>query len=213
MPCSPRSKRMASREQPRGQHPRPTPLHRRRPHATSRGSSSHSWPSCSLRAPPCYSGARFANACELGDQQLRVQRRNQLAQRLETPFHQLDDSFGRFLARKALGQEPRLFPHELLERSLVAHRVVDREADLLAVAARTEACYCLDDPYVGRGVATGPRGQAAKLGEPVEHLLRELVTAAQLRRRHARLLLAAKRVLEDAILELDQRTRPRGLFV
>src|SRR3954451_10802213 len=148
--------------------PRTWPLSALSPKATAR-----SWKRGS-------SAASFLRPRELRHQQLRVHRRDQLAERLGTGFQQVDDLLRGLLAGQPLGEDADLFADELLEGALVTDRVVDGEADLLPVATGAEARDRLDDPHVGCAVAARRRRQDAQLREPVEHLLRHVVALADL---------------------------------
>ena len=69
------------------------------------------------------------------------------------------------------------------ERVAVAERVVDREAERLVVAARAEAGDRVDDRDVVRVVAVRVGREHAELGQPLEHVRREVDGVARRPRR------------------------------
>ena len=85
-----------------------------------------------------------------------------------------------------LEQHADLLLDERRERVAVAQRVVDREAERLVVAAGAEADDRLDDLDVVGVVAGARRAEHADLGQPVEHVGRQLVALEHLAARRAR---------------------------
>src|SRR5688572_13208185 len=100
-----------------------------------------------------------APALELRDQELCVERRDQVLERLGAGLEHLDDALRRDLAGEAIHDDVDLLLDQLLEVALVAKRVVDREPDLLVVAAGAEAADRLDDLHVRGRVAAGVSGE------------------------------------------------------
>ena len=99
-----------------------------------------------------------ALALELGDQQLGVQRGDQVVERADAGLDDLERPVGVDVAGEALGEHLDLLGDERLERPLVAQRVVDGEAEALVVAAGAEAADRLDDPHVRGRVAVARPG-------------------------------------------------------
>src|SRR5207244_2287352 len=144
-----------------------------------------------------------ALAAQLGEQELRVHRAQQLAQRLHARLDDLKRALDVHLARQAAEQSAHLLGDQRLERFAVAQRVVHREAQRLLVAARAEARDRLDDLYVVGLIARARRRQYTDLRQALEHVGRDLIALAHLARRHAPVVLRARqRPLEDAVLEL-----------
>src|SRR5687767_12714030 len=85
---------------------------------------------------PAESLARCALLLELSDQRLRMQRGDQVAQRLRPLLDELRGAVCVDIPAEALPDHLDLLLDELLHRTLVAERVVDREADPLVVSAR-----------------------------------------------------------------------------
>ena len=136
-----------------------------------------------------------------------MQRGDQVVERARAGLDQLHRAVGVDVAGQALGEHLDLLCDELLERPLVAERVVDSEADPLVVAARAEAADRLDDPHVRRRVAAAVRAQHPEVGETIEDLLGNLVAASDLLCGDP-LALARQGTLEDPVLELDHRPQP-----
>src|SRR5205823_14948606 len=67
-------------------------------------------------------------------------------------------------------------------------------------------------PDVGRPIAVARRREHPELGETVENLLGDVVAAPELGRRDPRLV-AGGGALQDPVLELHERPRPRGILV
>ena len=78
-------------------------------------------------------------AAQLGEQELRVHRADEVAQRLGARRDDLHRALDLDLAGEPIEQRPDLLLHERLERIAVAQGVEDREPELLVVAARPEA--------------------------------------------------------------------------
>ena len=117
-------------------------------------------------------------ALQLGDQQLRVQRGDQVVQRLGAGLDQLDRAVGVEVAGEPLGQHLDLLGDQRLQRLLVAQRVVDGEPEPLVVAAGPEAADRLDDPDVGRASSRARRGSARSSSASRSRTsLRDLVAA------------------------------------
>ncbi len=149
---------------------------------------------------------------ELGEQQLGVDRPDQLAQRLRAGRDDLVRALHLDLAGEAVEQRAQLLLDERLERLAVAQGVVDGEAERLVVAAGAEAADGLDDLHVVRAVAAAGGGQHADLAQPREHVAGDVVALADLLRGHAAraaaLLRAGERALDDAVLDsISARTR------
>ncbi len=122
----------------------------------------------------------LAAALQLGDHQLRVQRRDQVLQRLGAGFKHLHHPLRRDLAGEPFHHHVDLLADQLFQGGFVAEGVVDGEADLLVVAAGAEAADRLDDRHVGGRVAAAVGGQDLELGEAVEHLLGDAIALADL---------------------------------
>src|SRR3954453_21396566 len=148
---------------------------------------------------------------ELRHEQLRVQRRDQVLERLGAGGHELDRAIRVHLAREPRHQDLDLLLDQSLESTLVTQGVIDREPDPLVVAAGSKAADRLDDLHVARRVAAAVRREHVQLGEPCDHLARDVVAAVQLGGGDA-LLLPRHRRLEHAVLELDQRPRALGVL-
>ncbi len=78
----------------------------------------------------------LALALQLGDQHLRVHRRDQVLERLGSGLDQLHRPVGVHLPGEAVHQDLDLLADQLLHRPLVAQGVVDGEADLLLDSRR-----------------------------------------------------------------------------
>src|SRR4051812_19426553 len=132
---------------------------RRRPRQSRSGLASWrpNYPWRRRRAERASLTTRVALTLQLGHQQLGVQRRDQVVQRLRAVLDHLHRAAGVHLAREAVEQDLDLLLHEVLERALVAQRVVDREADPLVVAAGAKARDRLHDPRTRRRVAAARR--------------------------------------------------------
>src|SRR5215204_4490278 len=92
--------------------------------------------------------ARRALALELRHHRLAVQGAHQVLQRLGAALDHVGGGLGVHLPGEAVHQHVDLLLDELVERALVAQRVVDGEADALVDAAGAEARDRLDDPHV-----------------------------------------------------------------
>src|SRR5205823_2875227 len=100
-------------------------------------------------------------AVQLGEQQLRVHRPDEIAQRLRPGGDDVDGALDLHLARKAVQERADLLFDERLERLAVAERVVDREAQRLVVAPGPEARDRLDDLHVVAVVTAAVGGEHA----------------------------------------------------
>src|ERR1700710_264272 len=146
---------------------------------------------------------------ELGNQQLGVERGDQVLEWLGPGFEHLDDPLRRDLPGKPVHHHVDLLADQLLERLLVAKGVVDREADLLVVAAGAEAADRLDDLDVRGRVAAAVGGEDLQLGKAVEDLLGDAVALAHLGGAGPRPL-AGERPVEDSVLQLQHRAGSLG---
>src|SRR3569832_2562903 len=114
-----------------------------------------------VRSPAPSAGASLlALASQLGEQQLRVQRADLLAQRRGAGGDDLDRAVLLDGPGEAAEQHAHLLLDERRERLAVADRVVDGEADRLVVAARAEARDRRDDLHVVGVVAAQRTGAA-----------------------------------------------------
>src|ERR1700709_86236 len=160
-------------------------------------------------APPHPRGGGGAVTLERGNQQLGVERGDQVLEWLGPGFEHLDDPLRRDLPGKPVHHHVDLLADQLLERLLVAKGVVDREADLLVVAAGAEAADRPDDLDVRGRVAAAVGGEDLQLGKAVEDLLGDAVALAHLGGAGPRPL-AGDSPVEDSVLQLQHRAGSLG---
>ena len=139
---------------------------------------------------------------------------DQVAQGLGPGGDDLDGALGVDLAGQALEQRRHLLLHQRLQRLAKAQRVVDREAELLVVAAGPEARDRLDDRHVVGVVAARVGVSTSSSLQPVQHVGRAGRSGGAPRRRETRACSCAARARSsDAVLELDHRAGALGVLV